>query len=75
MRTRKAKPFNIDPKERQSFTSVVTADTFPVADKDAKTIELFVKEFTESLPSVPGTGSRSIGPKGKRLRISYVRRK
>ena len=75
MRTLKAKPFKIDPKERQSFTSVVTAETFPIAAKDAKTIELFVKEFTESLPSVPGTGSLRSGPKGKRLRVSYVRRK
>ena len=75
MRTLKAKPFKIDPKERQSFASIVTAETFPVAAKDAKTIELFVKEFTESLPSVPGTGTVRSAPKGKSLGISYLRRK
>jgi hypothetical protein len=47
----KTKPFKIDPKRRQRFPLAGFSKMYPVAARDAETIDSFVKQFTESLGS------------------------
>ena len=61
MKVLRTKPFKIDPKARQGFTLTGTSKTFPIATKDAETIDRFVKEFTESIASQRGEKGSRLG--------------